>query len=62
MDYQELEVWKKTNDLVNLVYNYADNIPSSELLGLILQIRRAAISIPSNIAVGIVRVLAKEFI
>ncbi len=62
MDYQELEVWKESKELVKLVYNFTNKFPSSEQFGLVLQIRRAAISIPSNIAEGIGRMHAKETI
>lgn len=43
MDYQELEVWKESKELVKLVYNFTNKFPSSEQFGLVLQIRRAAI-------------------
>jgi len=62
MDYQELEVWKETKDLVKLVYSFSNKLPANEQFGLILQIRRAAISIPSNIAEGIGRLHTKETI
>jgi four helix bundle protein len=62
MDYQELEVWKKTNDLVKLVHYYSDKNPSSKQFGLMLQNSRAAISNPSNIDEGIERMHEKETI
>lgn len=60
MEYQDLEVWKETKELVKLVYNFTKNLPTSEQFGLTLQIRRSAISIPSNIAEGIGRNHSKD--
>ncbi|WP_172284409.1 four helix bundle protein [Chryseobacterium sp. LAM-KRS1] len=51
-DYTELEVWIEGRQLVDLVYTLTKKFPKEELFGLTNQIRRAAISIPSNIAEG----------
>ncbi|WP_083692149.1 four helix bundle protein [Seonamhaeicola sp. S2-3] len=52
MDHKELDVWKKSMDLVELVYSLTSQFPSDEKYGLVSQMRRAAVSIPSNIAEG----------
>ncbi len=59
--YRDLEVWKLSIDFVKKVYQITHNFPASENFGLISQIRRAAISIPSNIAEGQGRNSTKEF-
>jgi four helix bundle protein len=59
--YKDLEVWKLSIDFVKQVYQVTRNLPASENYGLINQIRRAAVSIPSNIAEGQGRNSAKEF-
>jgi|GEM_PF-271671 len=50
--YQELEVWKSAMDLVLQVYHLTEPLPPTETYGLRAQMRRAALSIPSNIAEG----------
>ena len=50
--YKELVVWQKAMDLVVAIYELTKNYPSEEKFGLISQMRRAAVSIPSNIAEG----------
>jgi four helix bundle protein len=59
--YRDLEVWKLSIDFVKQVYQVTHNFPASERFGLINQIRRAAVSIPSNIAEGQGRNSTKEF-
>ncbi|MDW3212100.1 MAG: four helix bundle protein [Reichenbachiella sp.] len=59
--YQDLQVWKKSMDLVEEVYALVKNFPDDEKFGLISQIRRCAVSIPSNIAEGSGRNSKKEF-
>ena len=59
--YRDLEVWKLSIDFVKKVYQVTHNFPDSEKFGLINQIRRAAVSIPSNIAEGQGRNSTKEF-
>ena len=62
MDHKDLDVWKKSMDLVEEVYNWTRLFPDVEKYGLISQMRRAAISIPSNIAEGSARKGDKELI
>lgn len=51
-DYRKLRVWQAADRLALEVYRETENFPRSELLGLRSQIRRAAVSVPSNIAEG----------
>ncbi|SRR6266478_633575 len=50
--YQELIVWQKAMDLVVLIYKTTASFPREEQFGLTIQLRKAAVSIPSNIAEG----------
>jgi four helix bundle protein len=50
--YRDLLVWQKAMQLVTQIYSITNNLPREELYGLVSQIRRSAISIPSNIAEG----------
>jgi four helix bundle protein len=50
--YRDLIVWQKAMNLVTEVYSISQSFPSSEMYGLTSQIRRCAVSIPSNIAEG----------
>ncbi len=59
--YQDLEVWKSSIGFVKEIYQVTARFPSSEMYGLINQIRRAAVSVPSNIAEGQGRSSSKEF-
>ena len=61
MKYTELEVWLETRKLTNLVYNKTKVFPKEEVYGLTNQIRRCAVSIPSNIAEGYGRNTDKSF-
>ena len=61
-NYQDLEVWQKAMDLVVLCYQMTKGFPKSEIYGLASQIRRAAVSIPANIAEGRERQHSKEFL
>jgi four helix bundle protein len=62
MDHKDLDVWKRSMDLVELVYDFTKSFPDDEKYGLTSQMRRAAVSIPSNIAEGAARKGDKEFI
>ena len=59
--YRELVVWQKAMTLVELIYEATRQFPKEELYGLTNQIRRAAVSIPSNIAEGQARKSTAEF-
>lgn len=50
--YKDLIAWQKSMKLVGLIYEMTGDYPKTEMFGLVSQIRRAAISIPSNIAEG----------
>ena len=60
--YQNLKVWEKAAQLVLDVYALTNTFPKEELYGLSSQVRRAAVSIPSNIAEGSERKSDKDFI
>jgi four helix bundle protein len=59
--YNDLEVWQKAIDLVVLVYDVTQTFPQDERFGLTNQVRRAAVSIPANIAEGQGRKHMAEF-
>ena len=58
---EELKIWKKSIKLTKLVYEIVVALPSDEKYGLISQIKRSSVSIPSNIAEGAGRNSNKEF-
>jgi len=58
---KELKIWNKAIDLTVEVYKATANVPSDERFGLTSQLRRSAVSIPSNIAEGAGRNSNKEF-
>ncbi|MCR5653113.1 MAG: four helix bundle protein [Ruminococcus sp.] len=60
--YKDLLVWQKSIDAVVVIYNLIKLLPEDEKYGIALQMRRAAVSIPSNIAEGQQRKSSKEFI
>ena len=62
MDYKDLTVWQKSVDLVQNIYESLSYFPKTETYALSDQIKRAVISIPSNIAEGSGRNTTKEFI
>jgi four helix bundle protein len=59
--YKDLVAWQKSMDLVTATYRATAGFPRDELFGLTSQLRRAAVSIPSNIAEGQGRLSEKEF-
>ncbi len=61
-NYKGLKIWHRSMDLVEQVYILTDKIPKNEIYGLIGQIKRSAVSVPSNIAEGAGRSSDKEFI
>lgn len=60
--YKELKVWQKAIELVTEIYKVTGAFPDKERFGLISQINRASVSIPSNIAEGAGRNSNKEFL
>ena len=50
--FEDLEVWRKAHAWVLNVYRFSENFPKHELFGLVSQMRRAAVSVPANIAEG----------
>ena len=59
--YRDLQIWKKGIELVKEIYVITENFPKQELYGLVSQVRRSAVSIPSNIAEGFRRFHNKEY-
>ena len=61
MNHKNLEAWNSAMKLVKEIYTITKEVPSDERYGLTSQMRRAAVSIPSNIAEGAARKSDKEF-
>ncbi len=59
--YKNLIVWQKSMDLVVAIYEITESFPKTEMYGLVSQMRRCAVSIPSNIAEGQRRVGRKDY-
>jgi four helix bundle protein len=60
-NFRDLEIWKKGMELVARIYELSKGFPIDERYGLISQMRRAAVSVPSNVAEGFRRRHAGEF-
>ena len=60
--HEKLDAWKKAIEFVVLVYRATESFPKEEKFGLTSQIRRAAVSIPANIAEGAARQSDKEYL
>jgi len=60
-NFRDLEVWKLGKSIVTCIYQLTGEFPKSEAYGLVSQMRRAAVSIPSNIAEGFNRYHNKEY-
>ena len=60
--HRKLEVWKKSMELVAQVYSFTATFPRDERYGLVSQMRRSAVSIPSNLAEGAARRNDKELV
>jgi four helix bundle protein len=58
--YRELIIWQKSMSLVTAVYRATEKFPRQEVFGLVSQMRRCAVSVPSNIAEGYGRYAEKE--
>ena len=61
-NHEDLQIWKRSRLLVSDIYILTGRFPKSELYVLTSQMRRAAISVPSNIAEGVARTSTREFI
>ena len=61
-NYKDLVVWQKGIALAKLIYQITSKYPAEERFGLVSQMRRAAVSVPSNIAEGQARHTTREFI
>jgi four helix bundle protein len=59
--YRDLKAWQKGMELVREIYRVSRKFPKEELFGLMSQIRRAAVSVPSNIAEGHAKLSRKEY-
>jgi four helix bundle protein len=59
--YRDLEIWKEGIELVKDVYTLTENFPKQEMYSLVTQMRRSALSIPSNVAEGFRRYHNKEY-
>jgi four helix bundle protein len=59
--HKDLKVWQEAMELVLNIYKISENFPKQEMFGLTSQIRRASVSVPSNIAEGAGRRSEKEF-
>jgi four helix bundle protein len=62
VSYRDLLVWQRAMDLFNALYDVTESWPKRELFGMTAQLRRAALSVPSNIAEGQGRRGPKEFL
>lgn len=60
--HHELKAWQEAMELVKEIYRVTREFPKEEIYGLVSQMRRAAVSIPSNIAEGASRTGTKEFL
>ncbi len=60
--HKDLEVWKKSVDLVEAIYKLTEGFPKSEQFSLSVQMQRSAISVPSNIAEGSGRMSRGDYI
>ena len=60
--YRQLIAWQKSFELVKLIYSTTKSFPKEEIYGLTSQVKRAAVSVPSNIAEGQGRDSTKEFL
>ncbi len=61
-NFKELKVWQKAVDFVVKIYSVTRSYPNEEKFGLVSQMRRAGVSIPSNIAEGCAKTSSKSFI
>ncbi len=59
--HRKLDVWKRSMEFVKDIYQITEAFPKAEIYGITSQMRRAAVSIPSNLAEGAARKSSKEF-
>ena len=60
--HKDLDVWKESIDLVEVIYKLTAKLPKEEVYNLTLQMRRASVSISSNIAEGAARSSSKDYV
>ena len=60
--YRDLLVWQRAIELAVLIYRFSEGFPRNEVYGLTSQLRRASVSVPSNIAEGYGRGCRKEYL
>ncbi|HKK45050.1 MAG TPA: four helix bundle protein [Balneolaceae bacterium] len=60
LDHKKLEVWRKSIGFVNQIYSITACYPSDEKFGIVSQLRRASVSVPSNISEGASRSSSRE--
>jgi len=60
-NFKDLKIWQRGVNLVKMVYQVTNNFPSVEKYGIVSQMRRSAVSVPSNIAEGFMRRHNKEY-
>lgn len=61
-NFKKLEIWIKSMDIVTVIYQVTNTFPNHERFGLISQMQRSAVSIPTNIAEGSAKTSNKDFI
>jgi four helix bundle protein len=61
-DYTKIEAWRRADDLVVAIYEHTRKFPKEELYGLTTQLRRAALSMPANIAEGSARGSKRDYL
>ena len=59
--HYDLDAWKESRKLVSTIYRVTQTFPKEEMFGLTAQMRRASVSIPSNIAEGVARTGSREY-
>jgi four helix bundle protein len=60
-NFKDLKIWQRGMELAKAIYQVTDSFPAKEIYGLSSQMRRSAVSIPSNIAEGFMRKHNKEY-
>jgi len=60
-NFKDLKIWQKSMELAKVIYHATDSFPAKETYGIISQMRRSAVSVPSNIAEGFMRRHNKEY-